>query len=79
MFRIVYRSAFALLIAASIAGCKSNDTAPGAPPIVSAQEQSMIVDDPREYRDLFQRLQRATFVRQGLDPARRTNTVDQPE
>ena len=45
------------------AGCASN----GKPQVrIPAREQSLIVDDPRAYQEIFQKLRRAAFVRQGL-------------
>jgi hypothetical protein len=58
------RSLLIIAVCAALStGCASNDKPPIAIP---AREQSMIVDDPQQYQDIFQKLQRAVFVRQGL-------------
>jgi hypothetical protein len=31
-------------------------------------EQSLVVEDPRVYQDLFQKIERARFIREGLAP-----------
>jgi len=54
---------FCVVCVVLFAGCASNDA---SRIVVPAREQSMIVDDPRAYQEIFQQLQRAAFVRQGL-------------
>ena len=51
--------------ALSLAGCASPP--PTSVP-VAGMEQSLVVEDPRVYQDLFQRIERARFIREGIEP-----------
>ncbi len=48
-----------------VAGCAS--PLPSSVP-VAGMEQSQVIDDPRVYQDLFQKIERARFIREGIEP-----------
>jgi uncharacterized protein YcfL len=52
------------LAALLLAGCASPP--PTSVP-VAGMEQSLVVEDPRVYDDLFQKIERARFIREGLE------------
>jgi hypothetical protein len=54
-----------LVGALSPAGCASPP--PTSVP-VAGMEQSVVIEDPRVYQDLFQRIERARFIREGIEP-----------
>ena len=62
------RSRAALLAVPALAwgGCASAPPPTSVP--VAGMEQSVVVEDPRVYQDLFQRIERARFIREGLAP-----------
>jgi hypothetical protein len=35
---------------------------------VAGMEQSLVVEDPSIYQDLFQKIERARFIREGVEP-----------
>jgi uncharacterized protein YcfL len=53
------------LAALLLAGCASPP--PTSVP-VAGMEQSLVVEDPSVYQDLFQKIERARFIREGLEP-----------
>ena len=55
-----------LLAALLLAGCASPPPPTSVP--VAGMEQSAVVEDPSIYRDLFQKIERARFIREGLEP-----------
>ncbi len=54
------------LAALPLAGCASPPPPTSVP--VAGMEQSAVVEDPSIYRDLFQKIERARFIREGLEP-----------
>jgi hypothetical protein len=54
-----------ILAALLPAGCASPP--PTSVP-VAGMEQTAVVEDPRVYQDLFQKIERARFIREGLEP-----------
>ena len=54
------------LAALLLAGCASPPPPTSVP--VAGMEQSLVVEDPVVYRDLFQKIERARFIREGLEP-----------
>jgi hypothetical protein len=53
------------LVALLLASCASPP--PTSVP-VAGMEQSAVVEDPGVYQDLFQKIERARFIREGLEP-----------
>lgn len=55
----------ALAGAVFLAACASPP--PSSVP-VAGMEQSVVVENPRVYEDLFQKIERARFIREGIAP-----------
>jgi hypothetical protein len=63
--RVVYVLSMVIGIAA-LAGCGAQAAMQRTAAANSHQESSMLVDDPAVYQRLYQKIQRAVFIRQGL-------------
>jgi hypothetical protein len=60
--RLVPATALAALL---LAACASGPPPTSVP--VPGMERSLVVEDPRVYQDLFQKIERARFIREGLE------------
>ena len=59
----------------SLAGCASPP--PTSVP-VAGMEQSVVVEDPRVYQQLFQQIERARFIREAIQPTPTSSRQEGP-